>query len=139
VSIRLRRQDTAHDTCCGGAVLQCIECQLYQQREAYRTFDESIEELIRLERGAGWAEPAKMRAAIVKNIEALEAIDLSMTTLVTLFNNHIGRKSLTSWKLMDLIKHFIQGPYSTVAIKEKAIEELKKNGKLLHYTAGFAR
>jgi hypothetical protein len=78
------------------------------------------------------AHSVRMRAAIAQSIAVLEAVDMSLTTLVSFFEEHIGRVAPVQgkWKLVQKIKRFIKGPYGAVAIEDKEVEELKKKGNI---------
>jgi len=130
VSIQLKRQDTVHAHCGGGAVLDCIENQLYKQKQAHETLSNVMNDLTRLELDENVIHSAIIKVVIDRNIAALEDVDMSLTTLVALFDKYIGRAPPTKgkWKIIRKIKRFIKGPLAAVAINDKAVEDLKKKG-----------
>jgi hypothetical protein len=131
VSIQQKRKDFDHAYCGGGAVLECVESQLYKQKVAYDNLSTYLTELGSLERDPVLAHTARMRSVIEQNIAALEAIDMSLTTVVSFFEEHVGRAAPVKgkWKMVQKIKRFIEGPYAAVAIKDKQVEELKKKAR----------
>ncbi|KAK0617288.1 hypothetical protein B0T14DRAFT_264219 [Immersiella caudata] len=131
VSVQQKRKDPAHTCCGGGAVLGCIENQLYSQKLAYEKLSNNLSDLTSLERDPTMAHSLRMRAVIAQNIAALEAVDMSLTTLVSFFEENIGRAAPVGgkWKFVQKIKRFIKGPYGAVAIKDKEVEELKRKAR----------
>jgi hypothetical protein len=132
VSVQQKRKDPDHACCGGGAVLECVESQLYKQKLAHENLSSHLTELSSLERDPAMAHSARMRAVIEKNIAAIEAVDMSLTTLVSFFEEHVGRAAPVKgkWKMVQKIKRFIKGPYAVVAIKDEQVEKLKKKGNI---------
>jgi len=118
-----------HRDCSGGAVLECIESQLYEQRKANERLISSLDALAFLERQP---EPARlaMNSTISQTIEALQSVHANLDALAALYSQHVGRaapvKGKGKWKIVQTIKNFVRGPLGSVAINNKELEDLKK-------------
>lgn len=128
----MRRKSEDHSGCGGGAVLECIESQLYSQKQAHEKLIVSLDTLADLERDPCLARSILMKSTISRTIEALELVDANLSELISLFDEHIGRAAPVKagkWKIVRKIKSFIKGPFASVAINDQGLEDLKKKGK----------
>ncbi|KAK0641013.1 hypothetical protein B0T16DRAFT_206021 [Cercophora newfieldiana] len=128
VSIRMRRGSVAHACCGGGAVLKCIESQLYAQKQAYERAMRCLDRILILERNTVRIHTGMINSIVELNVGHLEDLDTELTTLVALFEEHVGRAAPLKgkWKLVQKIKSFVKGPFTSMAIDDKGLEDLKK-------------
>ncbi len=134
VHIKLRQKNTEHKVCGGEAVLNCIENQLYKQKQAHDRLSKLATKLETNGRFSFKNQTSGVKVAIQEQIDALEKVDMSMSTLVTLFEEHVGRSPTknSAVPVVAFFKNLFKSKFATVAIDDKTVENLKKNGKTIY-------
>ncbi|KAK3381493.1 hypothetical protein B0H63DRAFT_450823 [Podospora didyma] len=131
VQISIRRSDNSHGPCGGGGVLECIENQLFKQKQTYDLLNDRMvklpEEKGRFSQDSTYQDD--QLAYIQDNIRAIERVDRDINTIVTLIEKHVGRSPPPQgrWKIVRAIKGLFQPKFGAIAVDDAAIEQLKKD------------
>ncbi|KAK3333746.1 hypothetical protein B0T19DRAFT_135522 [Cercophora scortea] len=134
--LKIRRTDYSHGVCGGMAVMECIENQLYKQKQLYLGLAAQQAHFATL----NGMQPDDRDKVIKESITAMEAIDKALNTLIHLFEEQVGRilppppmptSTSTRWNLTRALKNLLKNKtrYGTVHIDDKTIENLKKEAR----------
>ncbi|KAK3692315.1 hypothetical protein B0T22DRAFT_10230 [Podospora appendiculata] len=125
--LKLRRKDHSHAPCGGMAVMNCIENQLYKQKQQYLALAAQHPHFLTL----NGMEHDDRNKVIKESLAAMEGVDKALNTLIWLFEQHVGRQppKTTGWKLTRALKNLLKPNYGAVRIDDKTVEQLKKDAR----------
>ena len=124
----MKQQDASHDPCGIGATLGCIEDRLWEQKAAYGTLVDALDALKNSEScDSRELDPTHVQSHINQAISSLETVDKSLTSLLCLIDNRVGRYPAIKgrWKLLKKLRAFLRGPLMAIDIDDPALEANK--------------
>lgn len=75
-------------------------------------------------------DDSNINSLIENNIATIESVDAALSTLISLLDNHVGRRPTPKSRIALIRKliAFIRGPMATIAIDDASIEDAKRKG-----------
>ncbi|KAK0709644.1 hypothetical protein B0T26DRAFT_874672 [Lasiosphaeria miniovina] len=122
--INVKKRDKAHKLCGGGGVLECIDNHLYRQKQTYDLLSDLMSKMV---------SSSEVTPEMVEdNVSAIEGVDKALTTVVSMFQQHVGRSPAPSSRcgVFRAVQKMFQPKFGAIAIDDDVIEELKKSTRL---------